>query len=130
MIQAAKSAVNRAPGVPLSPGLVEAGAPVTVVIVSYASSGVIGNCCALKAAHDGDWRAHLAGQRQSEGTADRVAISIPGRARRPESRLRARLQPGIRERQSPFVLFMNADVVIGPDDLRTAPVPASQCRTA
>ena len=97
--------------------------PITVVIVSYASTGTIGGTLnSLRAAHE-QRLAHVVvvDNASPDGTADRVALDHPWveLVRSPGNLGYGRgCNLGFERVRSPFVLFMNADVVIEPDELR------------
>ena len=125
MIQATNGAVAAGPEsqAPASPDKLERDVPITVVIVSYASAGTIGDALAsLAAAHEeGLVHVVVVDNASPDGTADRVALEHPWveLVRSPENLGYGRgCNLGFERVRSPFVLFMNADVVIAPGDLR------------
>ena len=125
MIQSAAAlGTGTDPAGPLvSPPAPAAEAPVTVVIVTYASSGTVGNALeSLAAAHEeGIARVVVVDNASPDGTADLIALKHPwvDLVRSPENLGYGRgCNLGFERVRTPFVLFMNADVVIAPDDLR------------
>ena len=125
MIQATRAPVAAGPDskLPDAPKESTPEIPITVVIVAYSSSGTIGDALAsLAAAHEeGLARVVVVDNASPDGTADRVALDHPWveLVRSPENLGYGRgCNLGFERVRSPFVLFMNADVVIAPADLR------------
>lgn len=120
---AAPGATSDRKEVPPASRTTAAEAPITVVIVAYSSSETIGDSLAAlaSAAEEGLARVVVVDNASPDGTADRVANEHPWveLVRSPENLGYGRgCNLGFERVRSPFVLFMNADVVIGPDDLR------------
>lgn len=101
----------------------DVGVPVTAVIVSYASSQVIGETLIpLRAAFTaGLLRCIVVDNASPDGTADRVALEHPwvDLVRSPGNLGYGRgCNLGFERVRTPYVLFLNADVIIGPDAIR------------
>jgi len=99
------------------------GVPVTAVMVSYASSRIIGESLPpLRSAYkEGLLRCIVVDNASPDGTADRVARDHPwvNLVRSPGNLGYGRgCNLGFEGVRTPYVLFMNADVIIGPDAIR------------
>jgi N-acetylglucosaminyl-diphospho-decaprenol L-rhamnosyltransferase len=97
--------------------------PVTVVMVTYSSSGVIGESLQpLRAAHqEGLIRCVVVDNASPDGTADRIAREHPwvDLVRSPGNIGYGRgCNLGFERVRTPHVLFMNPDVVLGPGSIR------------
>lgn len=108
---------------PSSIGVADDGVPVTVVMVSYASSRIIGETLVpLRSAHeDRLLRCIVVDNASPDGTADLVARDHPwvDLVRSPGNLGYGRgCNLGFERVRTPYVLFMNADVIIGADAIR------------